>query len=169
MNRRKNVYRGRLDLKDVKKFELEPGELDRRRLARGDLLIIVGNGSFNEIGRCAKWNGEIDNCVHQNHVIRCRPFDESVSDWILLYLNSPSGTETMQKLAITSSGLYSLSVGKIRQILFPLPPLAEQKRIVAKVEQLRGLVDRLEAQLAESRAKATALLDAVVAELSAAA
>lgn len=50
-----------------------------------------------------------------------------------------------------------------------LPPLAEQKRIVAKVEQLMALVDRLEAQLAESRVKATALLEAVVAELSAAA
>ncbi len=58
---------------------------------------------------------------------------------------------------------------KLASTLVPVPPLAEQKRIVAKVEQLMGLVDRLEAQLAESRAKATALLEAVVAELSAAA
>lgn len=162
-----NVYRGRLDLTNVKKFELEAGEIERRRLEAGDLLIIEGNGSFNEIGRCAKWNGEIENCVHQNHVIRCRPFDERISDFVLLFLNSPNGMEIMQRLAITSSGLYSLSVGKIRQIEIPLPPLAEQRRIVAKVEQLMTLVDELETQLTASRATASRLLEAIVAELTA--
>jgi type I restriction enzyme S subunit len=162
-----NVYRGRLDLSVLKQFELAPGELDRRRLEPGDLLIIEGNGSFSEIGRCAKWNGEIADCVHQNHVIRCRPLDTRISDFVLLFLNSPDGTRTMQRLAITSSGLYSLSVGKIRQIEFPLPPLAEQRRIVAKVDQLMSLVDELETQLAASRASATKLLDAIVSELTA--
>lgn len=162
-----NVYRGRLDLTDVKKFELGPGELERRRLEAGDLLIIEGNGSFNQIGRCAKWNGEIKNCVHQNHIIRCRPCDRKMSDFVMLFLNSDCGVEIMQKLAITSSGLYSLSVGKIRQIEIPIPPLAEQRRIVAKVDQLMALVDRLEEQLAASRATAANLLSALVAELSA--
>ncbi|MBL9005056.1 MAG: restriction endonuclease subunit S [Myxococcales bacterium] len=60
----------------------------------------------------------------------------------------------------------NLNLQKIKEIKVPLPPLPEQKRIVAKVEQLMGLVDRLEAQLAESRGKAAALLEAVVAELS---
>jgi type I restriction enzyme S subunit len=161
-----NVYRSRLDLTNVKKFELEPGELDRRKLVPGDLLIIEGNGSFNEIGRCAKWRGEIKDCVHQNHVIRCRPFDDRISDFVLLFLNSPSGMEIMQRMAITSSGLYSLSVGKIRLIAIPLPPLAEQRRIVAKVDQLMALVDQLEAQLAASRDTADKLLEAVVAELT---
>lgn len=163
-----NVYRGRLDLTNVKEFELEPGELERRRLHAGDLLIIEGNGSFNEIGRCANWNGEIENCVHQNHVIRCRPSDARICDFVLLFLNSPNGMEIMQRLAITSSGLYSLSVGKIRQIEIPIPPLAEQRRIVAKVEQLMALVDALEQQLAASRATAANLLSALVAELTAA-
>jgi type I restriction enzyme S subunit len=164
-----NVYRGRLDLTKVKQFELEPGELERRRLNAGDLLIIEGNGSFNEIGRCAKWNGEIENCVHQNHVIRCRPSDTEMCDFVLLFLNSPNGMEIMQRLAITSSGLYSLSVGKIRQIAIPLPPLAEQKRIVAKVDELMALVDQLEEQLASSRTLAAQLTEAVVTELTAAA
>jgi type I restriction enzyme S subunit len=155
-----NVYRGRLDLSNIKQFELLPGELERRRLESGDILVIEGNGSFNEIGRCAKWTGEIADCVHQNHVIRCRPCDMRITDFILLFLNSPKGIEIMQRLAITSSGLYSLSVGKIRQIEIPLPPLAEQRRIVAKVHELMALVDHLEAQqqardkVAEAFAKA---------------
>ena len=162
-----NVYRGRLDLTNVKEFELELGELDRRQLEAGDLLIIEGNGSFNEIGRCAKWNGEIKNCVHQNHVIRCRPCDVRIASFVLLFLNSPIGMEMMQRLAITSSGLYSLSVGKIRQIEIPLPPLAEQCRIVKKVDQLMALVDQLESQLAASRAIGKNFSEALVAELTA--
>lgn len=48
-----------------------------------------------------------------------------------------------------------------------MPPLAEQKLIVAKVDQLMALVDQLETQLTESNQKANHLLDAVVAELTA--
>jgi type I restriction enzyme S subunit len=67
----------------------------------------------------------------------------------VLKLNSPAGTAIMQRLAITSSGLYSLSVGKIRQIEVPLPPLAEQCRIVARVDELMALCDQLEAAKTE--------------------
>ena len=159
-----NVYRGRLDLSVVKEFELEPGEIERRRLRPADLLIIEGNGSLTEIGRCAKWNGEIKDCVHQNHVIRCRPCDTAISDFLLLFLNSPSGMAIMQRLAITSSGLYSLSVGKIRKIEIPLPPLAEQHRIVAKVDELMALCDQLEQQLSQADQQRRRLLEAVLAE-----
>ena len=159
-----NVYRGRLDLSVVKEFELEPGEIERRRLRPADLLIIEGNGSLTEIGRCAKWNGEIKDCVHQNHVIRCRPCDTAISDFLLLFLNSPSGMAIMQRLAITSSGLYSLSVGKIRKIEIPLPPLAEQHRIVARVDELMALCDRLEQRLSQADQQRRRLLEAVLAE-----
>jgi len=70
----------------------------------------------------------------------------------------------MQRLAITSSGLYSLSVGKIRQIEVPLPPLAEQHRIVARVDELMALCDQLEAQLTTAEADSRRLLEAVLHE-----
>jgi type I restriction enzyme S subunit len=157
-----NVYRGRLDLTAVKKFELQAGELEKRRLETGDLLIIEGNGSLTEVGRCALWNGEIKDCVHQNHVIRCRPFDVKISPFVLRFLNSPAGMAIMQRLAITSSGLYSLSVGKIRQIEIPLPPIAEQHRIVAKVDELMAVCDRLETQLTTAQTESRRLLEAVL-------
>jgi type I restriction enzyme S subunit len=159
-----NVYRGRIDLTTVKEFELQDWELERWQLEVGDLLIIEGNGSLTEIGRCAVWNGEIENCVHQNHIIRCRPFDLQISKFVLQFLNSPVGTTIMQRLAITSSGLYSLSVGKIRQIEVPLPPLAEQHRIVAKVDELMALCDQLEARLTATEADSRCLLEAVLHE-----
>jgi type I restriction enzyme S subunit len=70
----------------------------------------------------------------------------------------------MKRLAITSAGLFSLSVGKIRKIPFPLPPLAEQHRIVAKVDELMALCDRLEASLTATAATRRRLLDALMAE-----
>ncbi len=62
----------------------------------------------------------------------------------------------------------NLNVQKIKELFVPLPPLAEQRRIVAKVDQLMALVNQLEAQLAASRAVAANLLEALVAELTAA-
>jgi type I restriction enzyme S subunit len=70
----------------------------------------------------------------------------------------------MKRLAITSAGLFSLSVGKIRRIPFPLPPLAEQHRIVAKVDELMALCDRLEASLTTTAATRRRLLDALLAD-----
>jgi type I restriction enzyme S subunit len=154
-----NVHRGKLDLSQLEYFELFEGELERWRLEQNDLLIVEGNGSENEIGRCAVWNGEIHNCVHQNHIIRVRPVGHSGQLFTLLFFNSPSGMAEMRDLAITTSGLYSLSVGKIREILVPVPPLAEQKRIVAKCDRLMSLCDTLEAKLKEARSHSEMLME----------
>jgi len=160
-----NVQRGNLDLAEVKKFGVSPEELTRCCLQPGDLLVVEGNGSENEIGRCARWNGEIKICVHQNHLIRCRPRLTGVERYALTYLNSPDGTETMRRLAVTTIGLYNLSVGKIKNIPIPLPPLAEQQRIVARVDELMALCDRLESRLAAAREAQTALAAAAVHHL----
>jgi hypothetical protein len=141
-----NVQRGRLDLREIERFELFDGELDRLRLEPGDLLVVEGNGSEAEIGRCARWDGEIDNCVHQNHLIRCRPMQPGLEHYLLLFLNSPAGKSTMRNLAVTTSGLYNLSVAKIRAITFPMPPRGEQRRIRFAVIELMELCDDLEAR-----------------------
>jgi type I restriction enzyme S subunit len=66
----------------------------------------------------------------------------------------------------TSSSMKNIGREVMCNLPIPLPPLAEQKRIVAKVEQLMALVDALETQLAASRATAANLLSVLVAELS---
>jgi len=160
-----NVQRGRLDLSRMERFELQPGELEKKRLLAGDILVVEGNGSENEIGRCALWDGSIENCVHQNHIIRCRPLGGTWSPFVLLFLNSPSGISEMKRLAITTSGLYSLSVGKIRGIDVPLPPPEQQRRIVEKVERLLHACDALEAKLRRAEERANKLVEAVVTEV----
>jgi type I restriction enzyme S subunit len=141
-----NVQRDALRLGEIERFELTQEELSRWRLVAGDLLIVEGNGSADEIGRCAVWDGSIDPCVYQNHLIRVRCLQRESMSFIKLFLNAPSGKDEMKRLAITTSGLYNLSVGKIRNFVIPVPPLAEQSRIVTRVEELMRLCDALEAK-----------------------
>jgi type I restriction enzyme, S subunit len=147
-----NVLRGRLDLSDVHQIELFKGELERLRLEAGDLLIVEGNGSPAEIGRTAIWSGAIDNCVHQNHIIRSRLLGGVLPAYVAAYWNCPMGASRVLKVASSTSGLYTLSVSKVGRIPVPLPPLAEQQRIVAETERRLSVTDELDSQV-EANAK----------------
>ncbi|HFW1736004.1 TPA: restriction endonuclease subunit S, partial [Salmonella enterica subsp. enterica serovar Virchow] len=127
-----NVQRGNINIDELERFELESHELTFWSLKKNDILIVEGNGSADEIGRCAIWLAPIEKCVYQNHLIRVRGIMEGYQEFIALYLNSPSGIKEMQRLAVTTSGLYNLSVGKIRGIKIPLPPLNQQNLILSK-------------------------------------
>jgi type I restriction enzyme S subunit len=81
------------------------------------------------------------------------------------FLTSPLGREQIFQFD-NGSAQPNLSANSVKKYWVPLPPLAEQRRIVAKVEQLMALVDALETQLAASRTTAENLLAAVVAELT---
>jgi type I restriction enzyme S subunit len=157
-----NVQRDALDLKEIERFEVSPEELERWQLNAGDLLIVEGNGSEHEIGRCAVWPGSIDPCVYQNHLIRVRCPHSTMTQFIQMFLNSPDGKAEMKRLAITTSGLFNLSVGKIRRYAVPVPPVAEQGRIVARVTELRRLCTDLRQRLAASRATQSRLAGALV-------
>jgi type I restriction enzyme S subunit len=142
---------------------LTPTELDRWRLLPGDVLIIEGNGSAEQIGRAALFRGEIPDCVHQNHVIRIRPDRARVSpEFLNCFLNSPSGKDAVQAQSRTTSGLRTLSVGRIRGIRVPVPPAAKQSRIIAELDALQTQVDALKEQHAETAAELDALLPAIL-------
>ncbi len=141
-----NVLRGRLDLSEVHDIELFAGESERLRLQAGDLLVVEGNGSRTEIGRSALWGGEIPDCVHQNHIIRVRLYD-GLPKYLNAYWNSPDGTARISDVAASTSGLYTLSVGKVGALPVPLPPKAEQEQIVAELECRLSIVDEIEAQV----------------------
>jgi len=138
-----NVLRGRLDLTTIEKMELFGNELESLRLEFGDLLIVEGNGSITEIGRSALWHGEIQDCVHQNHIIRVR-LRIVIASYVDLYWNSPDGNKRVMEKAGSTTGLYTLSISKIATIPCPLPSFAEQQQIVTEVEQKLSVISQLE-------------------------
>lgn len=156
-----NVQRGYLDLTEVKDIEIAVTELERYALSPGDLLITEG-GDWDKVGRMALWQGEIAPCLHQNHVFRAQLRSaDCLRDWVLLYFNS-AAREYFAQASKQTTNLASINMRQLRSCPVPLPPLAEQKRIVAKVNELMALCDALEAKLTQSRSDADTLAAAIV-------
>ncbi|MEI8309425.1 MAG: restriction endonuclease subunit S [Verrucomicrobiota bacterium] len=134
----------------------------RTRLRGGEILLCVVGATIGRLGVApASWAGA--NIARA--VVRIAPIPELNRDYLLLVLRS---SLIQSYFAITTRTLAqpTLNVGAIEQTPIPIPPLAEQRRIVAKVNQLMALVDELETQLAASSATAANLLEAIVAELT---
>ncbi len=160
-----NVYRGFLKLDDLSSFEATNKEFFRLKLEKNDLLIVEGNGSAKEIGRCAIWNNEIKDCIHQNHIIRSRPIEDVInSKYSLLFFNSNFGIKIMMDVASTTSGLYTLSVSKVNNLPIPLPPIEEQKEIVRQADKLFAIADKLETHYRNAKVKVDKISQSVLAK-----
>lgn len=135
-----NVYRGRLVLDEVKQLGVTPAELERTRLQFGDLLIVEGHGNRDEIGRVGRWQDEINDCVHQNHLIRVRVHPSmAYSRYVEAFLNSKRGRRALRRAARTTSGLNTISTGDVRSIPVPLPALDIQARFDAQLAKCSRL------------------------------
>lgn len=131
-----NVYWNRFDFSKVKEMPFTEKELERCTVRKGDLLVCEGG----DCGRSAIWYYDEEVCI-QNHVHRLRPYVEISIEYFyhLFYLYKFTG-----KLRGRGVGIQGLSNEAIHQVICPLPPLAEQKRIVAKIEESIPLIDRYE-------------------------
>jgi len=136
-----NVYRDRLDLAEMKTMRVTEPELSRVSLKRGDILVVEGHGNPLEIGRTSVWDGSIEPCIHQNHLIRVRMRNGSaIPHYVSTFLNSPVGRRQLIKAGRTTSGLNTINITNVRELQVPLPPLPEQKRIAAildKADEIR--------------------------------
>lgn len=128
-----------------------------RRNQPGDVLFAMYGATIGKVAILA------EPAVTNQAVCGCTPFEGVSNRYLFNYLVSQ---RTAFHEASEGGAQPNLSKVKIVAFPFPLPPLAEQRRIVAKVEQLMALVDALETQLAASRATAANLLTALVAELT---
>ena len=145
-----NVFRGFLELDELKTIRLTEAEERRTSLEYEDILIVEGHGNKEEIGRCARWDGSIVQCVHQNHLIRLRCDRSKTSPlYVENYINSPGGRRSLTGTSRTTSGLNTISVSKVRDSEIQLPPLDLQHRFAAIVESIEEQKARQRAHLAE--------------------
>ena len=135
-----NVLQGKLDLSEMLEVGLTEQERGKTLLANGDLLFVEGNGSKDQIGRCAIWDSSIDPCVHQNHLIRARFNSEMLPVYALAFFRSPEGRKQIVQRAVSTSGLFTLSTRKIKSLEIPVAPIELQHEFAAFVQQ----VDKLE-------------------------
>jgi len=142
-----NVQAGYTDLAVMKMLPLPVDELETYRLVKGDVLLTEG-GDWDKLGRSAVWGGEIDPCIHQNHVFRARSLDQGVrSRWISSFTNSTDGRAYFQSCAKQTTNLASINMTQLKSCLVPIPPSAEQDRILARMDGLMALLDRLSESL----------------------
>ena len=138
-----NVQDGHLDLTHMKTVDVLPHEETKWRLERGDLLLTEG-GDWDKLGRGCLWNGEIQNCIHQNHIFRVRVVDHSVlPEFLSAVVGSPAGKAYFQAASKQTTNLASINQRQLKAFPVPVLPIPEQRAIVAELNDVAACVARL--------------------------
>ena len=133
-----NVYWNGISLEKVKEARFEDTELSKYLLQKGDLLICEGG----DVGRSSVWEHDVT-MYYQNALHRVR-FYQNINPYFYKYLiECYKGIGIIDKFS-KGVTIKHLVQNSLNAMWLPLPPLAEQKRIVAKIEELLPLVDRYE-------------------------
>lgn len=150
-----NVQAGALDLSQVKTLEVSPAEVERYSLRAGDVLMTEG-GDFDKLGRGTIWNGEIEPCLHQNHVfaVRCDP-SKVLPEWLSWMAASHYGRRYFLLCSKQSTNLASINSTQLKAFPLPLPSIRQQERMVAVMraaeERVRGVSRLIAAKRAVKR------------------
>jgi type I restriction enzyme S subunit len=157
----KNIYSGRLLFDGANLIsEKDHRQIsERSRVDKGDILFAM----IGSIGNPVIVDTDREFSIKNVALFKYYSAADAEPRFLLQYLKLVAG----EMKARAAGGVQSfVSLGYLRNYPFPLPPLAEQRRIVAKVDELMDLVDTLEAQLATAHNAGSQLVDAVVAELT---
>ena len=128
-----NVQAGFVDLSVVKKIRVPMAEARRSTLAVGDVLMTEG-GDPDKLGRGCVWGGQVSPCLHQNHVFAVRPDQQRLEPMFLsAFMGTNSARAYFQSTAKQTTNLASTNKTKIGGLQVPLPPIDEQRAILATV------------------------------------
>lgn len=141
-----NVQGEFVDLTDVARIQVLPVEAEKYQLHRGELLMTEG-GDRDKLGRGCVWNGEIEPCLHQNHVYAVTTDPQHLSVHFLDYMTTSAVARNyFDYTAKKTTNLASTNATTILQFRFPLPPVEEQLAIVQHLNQICQRLDNVIAQ-----------------------
>jgi type I restriction enzyme S subunit len=156
-----NVQRGYLDLKEVKEIVTTEDEIQELALKPGDILFNEG-GDRDKLGRGWVWNGELPECIHQNHVFRARPYVKELNPKLISWYANTFGQQFFFDEGKHTTNLASISMTKLKGLPVAIPPLAEQARIVVEVERRLSVLEKLNAVASASVKRSTRLKQSIL-------
>jgi type I restriction enzyme S subunit len=158
-----NVASERINLVDLKYARLNQRDSERLLLSEGDVLVVRTNGSLELVGRSAVVPKLEEPVAFASYMIRLR-FDRKhiAPDYAQRMMQHLRVAGVLVDFARTTAGQYNVSLGRLRAAEIPVPPLAEQRRIVAELDALQAEVDALKRLQAETAAELDALLPSIL-------
>ena len=152
-----NLRWGKFDLENLKTMKVEESEIERYRLAKGDLVICEGG----EPGRCAVWEGQEPTMLIQKALHRVR-FTEGYSPYFAFYFMTYAARSGLLSPNFTGSTIKHLTGKGLGNVLFPLCTLAEQEQIVRYLDSTVALCDELDCQIDNQLLRANALRQSIL-------
>ena len=151
-----NLYWNYFELNNLKTMLFKDSEIEKCTVRKGDLLVCEGG----EVGRTAIWTFDREICI-QNHIHRLRAYESSLNTKFYYYVMFLYKEGKVINAYAKGIGIKGLSSNALGSIIVPLPPLAVQNAIVAKLEQVLPLVDAYENALLQKEELKGALKDKV--------
>lgn len=153
-----------IDEADFKYVEVDEKTLSKYKLEPGDLLACRFNGNLHYVGKFALYKGYSNRLhLYPDKLIRFRvDRDKILPEFACYAMNSPMGRKSVEAFCATTAGNIGISATDLKTISLPVPPLPEQRRIVAYLDDLQAKVDALRKLQGETRAELEALLPSVL-------
>ena len=157
-----NVQDGYLDLTVVKEIEVLPEDFEKYRLLPGDILYTEG-GDKDKLGRGTVWDGQIENCIHQNHIFRARVSKEFFNPkYVALFSQTQVAKQYFFKRGKQTTNLASINLTVLSNLPLPLIPKIEQNQVISVLETHLSSIDYLNQTIEQALARATALRQAIL-------
>lgn len=153
---------GKLDDSDIVYLDVEQSQFSKRKLHYGDIILEKsGGGPKQPVGRVIIFNKENGNFSFSNFTSLIRIVNPKIIDFnylhrFLFFTYISGGTETMQSY---STGIRNLKFDEYKSIGIPFPPLPEQKRIVAILDEAFSAIDKAKANAEKNLANAKELFE----------
>lgn len=151
-----NVFEDRIDLTDVKEMHFDVPEFERYRLHPGDVLLNEGQ-SPEWLGRPAIYSGQWEELAFTNSLIRFQAGPGVEPRWALAVFRHHMHSGRFARESRITTNIAHLSIGRLRTVEFPVPPLDEQRRIVDVLEDHLSRLDAAASYLSASRRRLVAL------------
>jgi type I restriction enzyme S subunit len=135
-----NVQDGYLDLSDIQNITVSSTDAEKCRLINGDILLTEG-GDPDKLGRGYVWHGEIENCIHQNHIFSVRIHDQNKIDPLFLsaVIGSQRGKRYFLKVGKQTTGIATINKTVLSEFMPFLPPYKLQLKYVEVLKKIQAV------------------------------